>query len=86
MLNGSKTFTAALKNLEESKLANIQKMTELSFERLAELKAYYFQYAADAEEAGFSESAAVIREKCSQIREAIATKKGNEEQTWDYLT
>ena len=82
----SKIFIAALKQLEENKSANIQKMTDLSFEKLDELKACYFQYATDAEEAGFSESAAVIREKWAQIRGAIATKKGNEEQVWDYLT
>ncbi|MEQ1798901.1 MAG: hypothetical protein ABL872_13190 [Lacibacter sp.] len=86
MIAASKIFIAALKQLEENKSANIQKMTELSFEKLAKLKARYFQYATDAEAAGFSESAAVNKEKWVQIIEAIEMKKGNEEQVWDYLT
>lgn len=86
MSTGSKIFIAALKQLEESKSANIHQLTELSFEKLAELKAYYFQLSTNAEAAVFNESAAVNKEKWVQLIEAIELKKGNEEQVWDYLT
>lgn len=86
MSTGSKIFIAALKQLEESKSANIHQLTELSFEKLSEPKAYYFQLSTNAEAAGFNESAAVNKEKWVQLIEAIELKKGNEEQVWDYLT
>ena len=39
-----------------------------------------------AKDEGLADIVKYVEEKWMQVHEAIAAKKGNEEQAWDYLT
>lgn len=81
-----KRLTKVLKRIQASKIENVQKLMELPFDRLNELKKTYWDAASAQEEDGKILSAKVIREKYWQVNEALDIIKGNETEVWDFIS
>ncbi|MEO8149891.1 MAG: hypothetical protein ABI723_19790 [Bacteroidia bacterium] len=79
-------FEKTMEKLSSEKEDNIQKLSKLSFDKLNELRSYYFELYRGAEETGFKEAAKVHYYKYLIYDEAIEVKQYNEEQTWDSLS
>ena len=79
-------FKKTIKHIEDQRQENLQKLIAMPFEKLYELKKYYYDWYKGAEDSGYAESAQVNNLKHSIICEAIEIKTGNEEEVWDYLT
>lgn len=86
MKDHSKIAINAFNKLQENKQENIRQLIAMPMKKLIELKKYYSNWAREAGEDGYKESATVNYERCCQVSEAIEIKKGNDEQAWDYLT
>jgi hypothetical protein len=68
-----------LKKLKADRQDNLQKFILWSYKDLYEMQQEYW-------EAYKVTNSEIIYEKCSQVDEAIAIKKGNDEEIWDSLT
>jgi len=79
-------FQETLKLIEDKRIENIQKLINLSYDKLNDLKKYYYDWYRGAEESGYTESATVNSLHYRIICDAIEIKKGNDEEVWDYLT
>ena len=79
-------FKKTLQNLLANKHNKMQELSQYSFEKLYEMRQYYYDWAKGAEELGAIESSTINGEKLMQIDEAIEIKKGKEEEIWDSLT
>lgn len=85
-LKTPKQNAAKLKQLEEKRIDNVQFLITWTFEELKQLKADLHQRINMAKDEGLADIVKYVEEKWMQVHEAIAVKKGNEKQAWDYLT
>jgi hypothetical protein len=74
-----KRTKSLLEKLVDAKHNNLKMLVEWSFEDLHELHNRFYEATKDYD-------SEVLREKISQVSEAIEIKRGNEEQAWDFLS
>ncbi len=79
-------YQQSIQKAKANKDKNLDKLVQLSFDKLKELQNYYYDWYKSAEKADYTESAHVNYLHYATICEAIDIKKGNEEQAWDYLS
>jgi hypothetical protein len=79
-------YAQTVKQLENNKIKNVLILSELTHEKLNELKKEYWNLYSSANEMGYHKSADVHYMKLKQVEEAIIVKMGNEAQAWDFLT
>lgn len=79
-------FQEALKLIAEKEDENLKKLLSMPYDKLEELKKYYYTRYKNAVECGYEESAIVNQKHHDLIAEAITIKQGNEEQAWDFLS
>ena len=68
-------FHGTIKTIEDNREVNLEKLIKLSFEKLDDMKKYYYNWYTGAEESGYKESAIVNYLHFSIIEEAIAIKQ-----------
>ena len=73
-------FQKTLKHIEDKRAENLQKFINLSYNKLNDLKKYYYDWYKDAEESGYKESAIVNQKYYNVIVESIKIKQWNDEQ------
>ena len=71
-------FQNVMEKLSSEKEENIQILIKLSFDRLHELRNYYFRLHIDAKDMGYDEAEQVHYVKYLLIDEALEVKMGNE--------
>ncbi|MBI4946113.1 MAG: hypothetical protein HY840_06905 [Bacteroidetes bacterium] len=73
-------FIETLKFIEDKRTENLQKLINLSNDKLDDLKKYYYDWFKGAEESGYKESTIVNLKHYNLIEEAIKIKQWNDEQ------